>query len=269
MTKTSPRQILVNRVDDANEVTVLLGFSKYLCRGFERNNIQMTGNWYLEDVEADTEQLQRIISEQRYRTVNFVGISKSCTGGIILAGRLAKILPDVQFRVFGFSAYTTLEQSWYQCEGKEDFVPDSLRAIWASDELTHLGKVHGDALQYVGPDNLYFYLIFPNRSRGGEPEVARRLEGQHHCHLIPLEVRVHGVLFPFWRKLLPDQKIELFEGQVKKLPAHAYDYFSRMQAWEPFNFNLYSVIYDTERFIESMAEFNKTIEPLSSDVEES
>jgi|GEM_PF-3473625 len=257
----------INTVDDAQETTVLLGFSRYLCRDFERNNIQMTGNWYLEAIDENVNALHRAILEHGYRTVNFVGISKSCTGGFIFAGRLSRLLPDVQFRVFGFSSYTTMNRSWYEENGKVEYVPESLEEIWASEASRALANVVGDADSYLGVENLHYFLIYPNRSRGGEPELAKRLEGMPNCHMIPLEVRVHGVLFPFWRKLLPDQKIELFEGQVKKLPAHAYDYFSRMQAWDPFNFNLYSVVYDTDSFMKNMITFNETIQPLSQETE--
>lgn len=238
-------------------ITALLGFSKYLCGGFNRNNIQMTGNWYLHRIKGQTEEITEILNEFKPSQVNFVGTSKSNTGSFIFASRLAKKFPDIEFRIFAFSAYTILNKIFFVKEGLLNVAPASLVKIWNNDFLCGKAEIHGDALKLLNHPNIKAYLLYPAPSNGGEPIMAKRLEEMSNVITIPLEVRVHGILFPFWKPLLPGLKLELFEGQTMELPEDVYSYFYAMQNDVNYTFNLYSVVYDTENFIEEIDRFNR------------
>lgn len=69
-------------------------------------------------------------------------------------------------------------------------------------------------------------------------------------------VRFHSIIFPFWKKLLPDMEVEMFEGQVKKMPTYAYEYFDAMQQDKFYLFNIYNLLYDTDRFSDELNRFN-------------
>lgn len=258
---TAPAAILptiVNRTSDGdNTVTVLLGFSKYLCRGFERNNIQMTGNWYLDNVESQASDVSAYIAHHKPKFVNFVGTSKSCTGAFIFANRLAPCFPKTIFRVFAFSAYTRLDRTYYEQTGRIGDLPESLVRTWETAEGLALTERYKDAINLVQASNIKVYLIFPSRSRGTEPDAAKRMSHLENVALVPLRVRVHSVIFPFWRTLTPNAKIETFEGlRPTKLKPDVYNYFHAMQTDPWYRFSLYTLIFETPRFREEMKRFN-------------
>ena len=85
--------------------------------------------------------------------------------------------------------------------------------------------------------------------------MAKRLEDSNIYHIEVL-VRFHSIIFPFWKKLLPDMKVELFERQVKNMPSYAYEYFKCMQDFRPYKLNIYNLLYDTDEFIQQIESFN-------------
>ncbi|APG95403.1 hypothetical protein SAMCFNEI73_pC1699 (plasmid) [Sinorhizobium americanum] len=76
--------------------------------------------------------------------------------------------------------------------------------------------------------------------------------------LIPLRVRVHSVIFPFWKTLTPDAKVETFEGlKPTTLKPEVYKYFHAMQTDAWYRFSLYTLIFETPRFRQEMKRFNE------------
>lgn len=255
---TAFRPAIINQLDTADDtVTILLGFSKYLCRGFERNNIQITGNWYLDAIEAQSSLIDSYLRSNRPKFVNLVGTSKSCTGAFIIANHFAKLYPKMIFRIFAFSAYTRLDRAYYERIGMLDEVPQSLLDIWGTPEGAMLTERYKDAADLLQAKNIKAYMIYPSRSRGPEPDAARRLTTLQNVTLIPLRVRVHSVIFPFWKTLTPDAKIETFEGNPPAaLRPDVYDYFHAMQTDPWYRFSLYTLIFDTARFRQEMKRFH-------------
>lgn len=249
---------VVNRTsEEDNSVTVLLGFSKYLCRGFERNNIQMTGNWYLENIASQVSDIASYISHYKPKFVNFVGTSKSCTGAFIFANQLATRFPKTIFRIFAFSAYTRLDRSYYEQNGMVEELPESLVRTWETPEGLAVTARYKDAVDLVQAPNIKVYLIFPSRSRGPEPDAAKRMAHLQNVALIPLRVQVHSVIFPFWKTLTPDAKVETFEGlRPTKLKPEVYRYFHAMQTDPWYRFSLYTLIFETPRFRQEIKRFH-------------
>lgn len=252
---------IINVVDGKDpSVTVLLGFNKYICRGFSKNNIQVTGSWYLiqEDIDIIVESISDYIKINDATEVNFIGVSKSCTGGFILASILAAKYKNVVFRIFAFSGRTILNKEFYEERGLIDAkIAPSLLKVWKNKAYKESLELYGDARFLIeGISNIEAYLLYPAPSRGHEPLMVERMEGLDNVKLIPLEVRLHGILYPFWKPVSKDSTIEAFEGQVIKLPDAVYEYFHRMQNYEEYKFDLYSLVYDTDDFIYNMKIFN-------------
>lgn len=246
-----------NEVDPTDtSVNLLLGFSRYIFNGFRQNNIQMTGDWYLEDIEENVAFLHQFIQGRGIKTVNIIGTSKSNTGAFIFTNILAQRCSDVTFRVFAFSSYTTIDKSFYVEHALMDFIPPSLKNVWKDNHAYIPENINlSDARALQGRANIELYLLYPELSRGGEPELARRVTGNNVTH-IPMQLRFHSIIFPFWKTLLSGKKIELFEGQVKELPPAVFEYLQAMQA-HTYPLNLYSMINDTERFIAELELFDK------------
>jgi len=253
-----PPEILFNRINDAPEVTILLGFSKYMFRGFQRNNIQMKGDWYLDHIKENTEYLSRHINKHRVSVVNLIGTSKSCTGAFIFSDELANRFPKVKFNVFAFSAYTTLDKAFYDERQLNRFLPGSLLSLWENPELyaSALAR-YGDSTRLAQSHNTSVTLLYPEHSRGGEAVLAQRMQGHANARLLPLPVRTHSIIAPFWHKLLEGQEIEVFEGVVRPLPPADYAYFSGLQNHPDYTFDLYHMLEDTERFAAKLEEANK------------
>lgn len=243
---------------DDSVITILLGFSKYICKGFSKNNIQVTGNWYLEEDESILLSITDAIDKYNFKEVNFIGISKSCTGGFIFSSILSEKYPNVHFRNFAFSAYTRLDKSFYETNNLLDKVPPSLVKIWNNDAYFDKLSKNFDAVNLMeNKNNIFTYLLYPAPSRGPEPLMVQRMEGLDNVCSIPLEVRLHGILYPFWKTISKDSTVEAFEGKVITLPEKVYQYFYEMQTYSAYKFDLYSLIYDTDTFILNMRVFNK------------
>ncbi|MGQ3212261.1 tetratricopeptide repeat protein [Shinella sp.] len=254
----SPPEILFNRINDAPEVTLLLGFAKYMFRGFQRNNIQMKGDWYLDHVKENTEYLNRHIRKHDLTVVNMIGTSKSCTGAFIFSDELAKRFPKVKFNVFAFSAYTTLDKAFYDEHQLNRFLPGSLLNIWENPGryASALAR-YGDSSRLAQSDNVSLTLLYPEYSRGGEAALAQRMKGRVNARLLPLPVRTHSIIAPFWHKLLEGQEIEVFEGVVRPLPPRDYAYFSGLQNHPDYTFDLYHMLDDTDRFLAKLEDASK------------
>ncbi|AOF89855.1 tetratricopeptide repeat protein [Sinorhizobium sp. RAC02] len=255
--ETQPK-ILFNRIDGARQVTILLGFSKYMFRGFQRNNIQMKGDWYLDHVKENTEYLSQHIRRHSLSVVNIIGTSKSCTGAFIFADELARRFPKVKFNVFAFSAYTTLDKRFYDEHQLNKYLPGSLLGVWENSEkyASALAR-YGDSTQLAKANNISLILLYPEYSRGGETALALRMQGHANVRFVPLPVRTHSIIAPFWHKLLEGQEIEVFEGVVRPLPPQDYAYFSGLQDRSDYTFDLYHLLDDTERFLERLEAANK------------
>ncbi|MGP9468254.1 hypothetical protein ACT3RU_14750 [Halomonas sp. TP35] len=247
-----------NLIDSSDKtVTVLLGFSKYICGGFRRNNIQMTGDWYLDYIDERVEEIVKVIDVLTPNEVNFVGTSKSNTGSFIFASKLSVLFPEITFKIFAFSAYTKLDKNFFEDNGLVDVAPPSLVKIWENNIDNKKALIHADALELIDKTNIEAYLLYPAPSRGAEPVMAQRMQVLSNVTTVPLNVRVHGILFPFWKPLLPGLKLEVFEGQVMELRKDVYAYFEGMQNDKSYKFDLYSIVFDTQKFVEEMARFDK------------
>jgi tetratricopeptide (TPR) repeat protein len=253
----APPEILFNRVNDSPEVTILLGFAKYMFRGFQRNNIQMKGDWYLEYIEENIAYLSDHIRAHNLSVVNMIGTSKSCTGAFIFSHELSKIFPNVKFNVFAFSAYTTLDKAFYDESKLNKFLPGSLLKVWANPEKFASAQArYGDSTQLAKADNISLVFLYPRHSRGGEAELAKRMQGHANARFCALPVRTHSIIAPFWHKLREDQEIEVFEGVVRPLPAQDYAYFSELQNYAGYTFDLYHLLEDTDRFLAELERLN-------------
>lgn len=254
------RPAIINQVDKLDDtLTLLLGFSKHLCRGFERNNIQMTGNWYLDVIETQAPLIDAYLKSNSPKFVNLVGTSKSCTGAFIVADHFARLYPRTIFRIFAFSAYTRLDRDYYERNEMLEEVPESLVTLWQTSDGLEQTERYKDAINLLRPKNIKAYMIYPARSRGPEPDAARRLSVLSNVALIPLKVRVHSVIFPFWKTLTPDAKVETFEGNPPAaLKPEVFDYFHAMQTDPWYRFSLYTLIFETPRFRKEMQRFNKS-----------
>ncbi|MCT7665983.1 tetratricopeptide repeat protein [Shinella kummerowiae] len=254
----APPEILFNPTNNSPEVTILLGFAKYMFRGFQRNNIQMKGDWYLEYIDNNIDYLSRHIRTHNLSSVNMIGTSKSCTGAFIFSHELAKRFPDVKFNVFAFSAYTTLDKAFYDERQLQKYLPGSLLKVWDNPEkfASPLAR-YGDSARLAQADNISLVLLYPEFSRGGEAELAKRMQKHANARFLSLPVRTHSIIAPFWHKLLASQEIEVFEGVVRPLPAQDYAYFSSLQNHPDYTFDLYHLLEDTDRFIAKLEEENK------------
>lgn len=253
----APPEILFNPVNDSPEVTILLGFAKYMFRGFKRNNIQMKGDWYLEHIEENITYLGEHIRTHNLTVVNMIGTSKSCTGAFIFAHELSKRFPNVKFNVFAFSAYTTLEKAFYDERQLNKFLPGSLLKVWANPEKFASAQArYGDSIHLAKGDNVSLTFLYPAYSRGGEAELAKRMQGHTNARFCSLPVRTHSIIAPFWHKLLAGQEIEVFEGVVRALPEKDYAYFSDMQNYPNYTFDLYHLLEDTDRFLVELERLN-------------
>jgi len=252
-----------NEIDSSDtSINLLLGFSRYIFNGFKLNNIQMTGDWYLNDIEESMDYLASFLRSNNIKNVNIIGTSKSNTGAFLFTNNLANLFPEIQFRVFAFSSYTTIEKSFYEENGLIGFIPSSLHKVWNDPEIytpEHIAR--SDAKTLENRKNISLFLLYPELSRGGEPELARRVEGDNITH-IPMKLRFHSIIFPFWKKLLPGKKIELFEGQVKELPVAVFSYLQAMQA-HSYPLNLYSMLTETQQFIDELAHFDRLYQETS------
>ena len=167
------------------------------------------------------------IQENGATEVNFVGVSKSCTGGFILASKLSKKYAGVVFRIFAFSGRTILHQEFYEERGLLDGkVAPSLKKVWANKDYETVLKEYGDAKQLIkGINNIKAYFLYPAPSRGHEPLMVERMQDLDNVHSIPLEVRLHGILYPFWKTVSKDSTVEAFEGKLsnyQKLFIHIF-----------------------------------------------
>lgn len=253
----APPEILFNKIDDSPEVTILLGFAKYMFRGFQRNNIQMKGDWYLEYIEENIAYLSDHIGTHNLSVVNMIGTSKSCTGAFIFSHELSKRFPNVKFNIFAFSAYTTLDKAFYDERKLHKFLPGSLLKVWAHPEKFSSAQArYGDSTQLAKADNISLIFLYPRHSRGGEAELAQRMQGHANARFCALPVRTHSIIAPFWHKLRADQEIEVFEGVVRPLPAQDYAYFSDLQNYAGYTFDLYHLLEDTDRFLVELERLN-------------
>lgn len=220
----------------------------------------MTGNWYLDVIETQSAPINEYLETHTPRFVNLVGTSKSCTGAFIIANHFARIYPNVIFRIFAFSAYTRLDREHYEKAGMLDELPESLLKIWETPKGVALTECYKDAADLIQEPNIKAYMIFPSRSRGPEPGSANRLAYLSNVALIPLRVRVHSVIFPFWRTLTSDAKVETFEGNPPaKLAPEVYAYFHAMQTDPWYRFSLYTLLFETPRFRLEMKRFNAKV----------
>jgi hypothetical protein len=253
-------QVSVEIVQKNGEVDIILGHDKHILNGYERDNVKLVGGWYVNNVRRNTAIVREILLEHKIQKVNFVGTSKSCTGAIIITRALMRQLPDVSFKLFLFSAYTSLDKEVYIRRKIDDRVPGSLKSVWESRaysaELIRVAEARG----LVNKDNVQVFLFFPEKSKQGEPVLARRVSGQNIVH-VGMPVWMHNTLYPLWKKVENDRTIEIYESEFRKMEPADYEFYSAMQAYPVYSFNLYSCIEDPERFIKNLEAFKANYVP--------
>ncbi len=254
-------EIKINISDtNSKKLVVILGFSKYMFKGYKDNNLQFIGDWYLDNIYENIMFLAEYIIQHDIEQIDFIGTSKSCMGAFIFSHELAPVFPDVDFRVFAFSAYTTLDKSFYEANSIT-YLPKSLFQIWDNPSHKEMINTYGEINKLINNRNILTYLLYPEQSRGGESILANLLTDKPNVTLIPVTARTHSIIFPFWSKLSPSMEIEVFEGVVKQLPKDVYKYFSAMQSCQDYNFHIYSLINDTKNFIKQIELFNERYRP--------
>jgi len=167
------KENIINKNDKT--LTVLLGFSKYMFHNFKYNNVQVTGDYYLDD-EENLDALVDVISDFNPMTINLIGTSKSGTGAFIYTKVLKEVFKSIKFRIFAFSSYTTIDKDFYERNDLMKFIPPSLSKIWDNKKLYTPQNIKlAEAKELVDIDNISIFLIYPNLSRGGSHCLLKEL----------------------------------------------------------------------------------------------
>lgn len=160
----------INIKDYSNKtITLIFGFSKFMFKDFQYNNIQLTGDWYLQNHSKDLKIVKEIIKKNEFSTINLIGTSKSNTGCFIFVKILSSIFQKIKFRIFAFSAYTTIEKSFYVENNLLEYIPKSLRDIWNNIQTYNQETIElADARGLENLKNVELFFLYPELSRGGE-----------------------------------------------------------------------------------------------------
>jgi hypothetical protein len=250
------RTIVVNLNNPEDQtMTILLGIEKHILRDFRYNNIQLTvGNdfdYYPEYIDVIIETITR----NTVSSVYILGLSKTCTAGVVYAAELAKRLVNLPIHLFCFAPYTTLREQFYRERELLDRIPRSLSNMWKklsfSEDFYNLRDFQ--CLQSF--TNIRTTILFPKYGSHCEPECAEPLVGQKNITLIPLDLSTHAVLYLFWQKPSRNMKIEIFENEFKLLDVKEFWYFSQFQKRFETKESLYYLMFQHDRFIDALDTF--------------
>ena len=223
-------------------------------RGFDLDNIQLTGGWYLDDTEHLVDELKDLFVRHGIDCVDFVGSSKSNTGSFILAKQLSHIMPGLRMRIFAFTPFTTLEENYYIAHGIADKAPGTLKGLWRDGVINPDIARLTDASDIVRFNRVKVFQFFPFFSSAGEKLLCERIAGRNIKN-IPLPVSLHNTLFPFWNEV-QDQLLETHEGVFRTMPKEDYAFYQDMQKNLCGKRGLYEILVNTSRFINALHYFS-------------
>ncbi len=251
-------ELYYNFNNDRNKtITLILGIEKPILRDFRFTNIQMVvGN----DFEYFPEKLDFLVDaivKNRIFLINIIGLSKTCTAGIVYASKLAEKFIEIPIKLFLFSPYTTIKEQFFYENKLLDRVPRSLKILWEKKSLSEEFFNFRDVTNLVLFKNVQTFVIYPQHGVHSEPECALRIAGQDKVTLIPLCVNSHAVLLPFWNKLKWNFKIEAFENEYSYLSIEDYWYYIFFQKEFKVKESLYELIFDHTNFIKELDIFNE------------
>ncbi len=239
---------------NSGEVDVILGHGKHILRGYNRDNVKLIGGWYFNNISINTEFLAGIIEKHAIKRVNFIGTSKSCTGAIILTKELISKFPNVVFNLFLFSAYTTVDRDVYIRRKIEAGAPGSLKSFWDSEKYNPKAVRRAEARGLVNKPNVFLYLFYPEKSRQGEPQLAKRVVGDN-IHYIGMPVWLHNTLYPLWKKIEDNKTIEIYESEFREMQPDDFAFYTKLQNCQHYRFNLYSCVENMDRFMKHLDAF--------------
>lgn len=239
---------------NSGEVDVILGHDKHILRGYKRDNVKLVGGWYFNNIALNTEFLSGIIEKHAIKRLNFIGTSKSCSGAIILTKELTAKYPEVVFNLFLYSAYTTVDRSIYIRRNIEEKAPGSLKSFWNSEKYTPKAIRRMEARGLVNKDNVFVYMFYPEKSRQGEPALAKRVTGPNITH-IGMPVWLHNTLYPLWKKVEGNMTIEIYESEFREMEPSDFNFYTKMQNYPCYRFDLYSCVEDIDRFVKNLEAF--------------
>lgn len=244
----------INISSNSRELDVILGHNDHMLKGYQRNNVKLKGGWYYRNIKSNTEFLTNIIKKHNIKKINFIGTSKSCSGCVIFTKELRNIGINIEYNLFMFSPYTTVDKKVYVKRKIEDKIPGSLNTLWESDKY-HLRMIRRmEARGLVNIENVSLYVIYPEKSPNGEKVLAERITGENVTHL-EIPVGMHNTFFPFWKKVDNNREIELYEGIVKKMHINDYKFYMKMQKSIDYNFHLYQFLQEPQVFVQKLKEF--------------
>lgn len=242
------------QADSARRIVILMGHDKYIMRGFDLDNIQLTGGWYLEDTEHLADELKNVIVSHGIECVDFVGSSKSNTGSFILAKKLSDLMPGLGIKIFAFTPFTTLEENYYIAHGIADRAPGTLKGLWRDGVIdSDLARL-ADASDIARFDKVKVFQFFPYFSNAGEKLLCERVTGSNIKN-IPLPVSLHNSLFPFWNEV-QDQLLETHEGVFRTMPKEDYVFYRDMQNNLCGKRGIYEILLNTGKFINALRYFS-------------
>ena len=240
--------------DNNGEVDVILGHDKHMLHKYARNNVKMKGGWFYRNISLNVDFLLYVIEKYNIKKINFLGTSKSCSGAVIFTKELLKKGINIQYNLFMFSPYTTVDKEVYEKRNIVDKVPGTLKYFWESDRYTVHAINRMEARKLIGKDLVNMYLFYPQKSKHGEKDLALRVKGDNITH-IELPVHMHNTFFPFWKEVDNKGIIELYENVFKKMHQDDYRFYSRMQNHQAYNFHLYACMADTSVFTDKLNQF--------------
>jgi len=236
------------------EIDVILGHNKHILNNYKRDNIKLKGDWYYNNISSNTDFLLYIIESYNITKMNIIGTSKSCTGCVILTKELLKTISSVEFHLFMFSAYTTVDKNVYIKRNIIHKVPGSLKKLWESDRYTPEAIKKMEARNLMNQKNVHLYFFFPSYSKNGEKVLANRVTGDNVTH-IELPVYMHNTLYPFWKKVENNKTIEIYENEFREMHRYDYAFYSSMQEYKEYDFHLYACLKNPKEFIEQLTKF--------------
>ena len=245
------------RIDIKNnngEVDVILGHSEHILHRYTRNNIKLKGGWFYRNIALNVEFLLYVIAKYNIKKMNFIGTSKSCSGAVIFTKELLKHNINIEYNLFMFSPYTTVDKEVYEKRKIVDKVPGTLTHFWESDRYTIHAIKRMEARRLIGKKSIHMYIFYPEKSEHGEKDLALRIKGDNVTH-IELPVYMHNTFFPFWKQVNDKGIIELYENIFKKMHKYDYRFYSRMQNHQAYKFHLYTCMSEPALFIDKLKQF--------------
>lgn len=246
----------LNYIDDKDStINIIFGLYKYIFKDFKYNNIQLKGGWYLNS-NKEIDEIKDVIQQYKPKVVNLIGTSKSCTGVFIYADELSRYFPGIFFNSFAFSPYTTLDKNFYVENNLLNNLPPSLEQTWVSKAHDESYLQQTNLNNLIKNKNLHTYLLYPSLTSGLESKLVDYVQSSDNVTKIGVFSKFHNILFIFWNKITPDLEIELFEDTVKKIPKDGFMYLNAIQEYQQYNFHIYNLLYNTEKFILEFENFN-------------